>query len=154
MINDTNKSDESFSSSISSSFADLENFHKFNFNEEDMWKKIFSQPTTSCTTIDNIKYIGVDSGFESHDNEENNENVLNRSNEIVTEEEKNTLKTENETKCEPEEKSFAELLESYNSRYKTNIEQFNRQISVPRIFNDLPVDDSRISDSVSIKCCL
>lgn len=155
VIND--KSDESFSSSISSSFNDLDNFHKFNLNEEDMWKKIFSQPSTSSTTLENIK----DFGYDSNDTDEkkeisDTETEQNKPNQIVTEEEAKTSKTlHTETKSEPGENSFAELLESYNSRYKSNIEHhFNRQISVPRISNDISFSDSRMSDSVSIIGCV
>lgn len=153
VIND--KSDESFSSSISSSFNDLDNFHKYNLNEEDMWKKIFSQPSSSSTTLENIKDFGYDS-YETEEKKEISDAEIeqNKPSEIVKEkeeeEEENTSKSLNvETKSELGEKSFAELLESYNSRYKSNVEHFNRQISSPRVSNDLPYDNSRISDSVS-----
>lgn len=154
VIND--KSDESFSSSISSSFNDVDNFNKFNLNEEDMWKKIFSQPSSSSTTLENIKDFGYDS-YDTDEKKEISDTEIEQKKpkEIVTEEEENTPKILNdETKSEAVEKSFAELLESYNSRYKSDVEHFNRQISVPKVTNDVPLDNSRISDSVSIICCI
>lgn len=144
---DFHRSEDSYNSSVSSSFIDSEFFRKppaVILDEETRWNILMNQPSTSFTTSGVVKNIHLSnvlkkdiSSEESADKEP-----------IVTEsiEDISTLETaEPITDCIPPEEeskpqSFHELLESYSSREKNSfnsskVEELYKQL-VPKIIEE------------------
>lgn len=144
------KSEESYPSSLSSSFVDSEFFRKLPkaiIDEDARWNILMNQPSTSYTTsMPNKDIIPVE--IKKEDISES-KNVVIESNETVIEENESAVETvpvEDKSENIPiknekdEPQSFYELLESYNSREKNSfdnpkVEELYKQL-VPRIIEE------------------
>ncbi|XP_060857671.1 pleckstrin homology domain-containing family M member 1 [Metopolophium dirhodum] len=151
LINDHNRSEESFTSSLSSSFVDSDFSRKppITMDEETVWQLIMKQPSTSYATPsltkDTIHSVDV-----LKENFSSCEISVTKPNDIVTKEEESSSeiptseqKTEslpnNEAKYDAQ--SFNELLESYNLRMKSSsvspkMEDLYKQLTVPHIIEE------------------
>jgi len=164
LINDHNRSEESYTSSLSSSFVDSEFSRKppIVMDEETVWQLIMKQPSTSYATASLTKNINaVDVPKE---NFSSSEISITKPNEIITKEEETSSETPTteqkaETLPNKEDKydvqSFNELLESYNLRVKnssdsTKMEDLYKQLTVPKIIEEQHFTEPETLDDVNI----
>lgn len=152
-----NKSEESYNSSLSSSFIDTEFFRRpptTIIDEDAKWNILMNQPSTSYTTsVISKEIVPVEIKIENVSDCENE--VIEPSETVMTEEkiEKEVAPIEQKTdsitiikdKIEPQ--SFYELLESYSSREKNSfenpkVEELYKQL-VPRIIEEQYFHESK-----------
>lgn len=164
ILND-HRSEESFNSSLSSSFVDSELLRRPQviMDEDTVWNLIMKQPSTSympssiTKDINSAKVLkeGI-SGSEI--------SAIEPSNSVTKEIESKlqTLTTEEKTENIPvkevkeEVQSFNDLLESYNSRIKNvsespKIENLYKQLTVPKIIEEEHFNDSETLDVCKTK---
>jgi len=166
--NDNNKSEESFTSSVSSSFVDTEFMHKsptIMLDEDTVWDLIMKQPSTSYATSNVAKSVPITTLTEDISNneltaveppsEKEDENSFEK---LTTEQDETTsVFDENSTRQLPmsKDQSFNDLLESYNSRVKTTLsipkmEDLYKHSNAPpmiiekQYYNDAHILDVRI----------
>lgn len=128
LINDHNRSEESYTSSVSSSFVDAEIFRKppHIMNEDIAWQLLMKQPSTSYATSKNIDTSDVVKD-DVPSIEITNDQLENQSSESDIKEGEGVLEistsepktNENITKIEPVQ-SFNDLLMSYDSRIRSS----------------------------------
>lgn len=132
IITNDNKSEESYTSSVSSSFVDTEFIQKSPptiLDEDAVWDIIMKQPSTSYATSNVAKSVSITTLIEDISNNEltavepSSEKEDESSFEKLTtvQDETTILFEENSTRQLPmnKDQSFNDLLESYNSRVKT-----------------------------------
>lgn len=149
LINDHNRSEESFNSSLSSSFIDSEFLRRPQviMDEEVGWNLIMKQPSTSYVTSKSNIVTPIES-----------DNLVPKEDE-KTIEKPTTEQTSDSVPIKeviPETQSFNDLLESYNLRVKstsdnTTIEDLYKQLTVPTIVEEHFKDAAETLDNVSIK---
>lgn len=164
LINDHNRSEESFTSSLSSSFIDSDLLRKptITMDEETVWNLIMKQPSTSYATPILTKDVhSLDVLKENFSSCEisvtkPNEIVIKEaesSSEIPTSEQKTESLPNNEAKYDVQ--SFNELLESYNLRVKSSsvspkMEDLYKQLTVPHIIEEQHFTEPETLDDVNI----
>jgi len=166
LINDHNRSEESYTSSLSSSFVDSDFLRKppIMMDEEIGWQLIMKQPSTSYVTssltkdthsVDVLKENCSSSEISATKPKEiETTKEVENSSEIPTTEQKAESLPNEEAKYDVQ--SFNELLESYNLRVKSSsdspkMEDLYKQLTVPRIIEEKHFTEPEILDDVNIK---
>lgn len=163
LINDHNRSEESYTSSLSSSFVDSEFLRKppIIMDEEIRWQLIMKQPSTSYITpsltkdihsVDVLKDISSGEDSVTKPDETITKEVENSSETLTTEQNAESLLNK-EAKYNAQ--SFNELLESYNLRVKSSsdspkMEDLYKKFSVPRIIEEQCFNEPETLDDVNI----
>jgi len=164
LINDHNRSEESYTSSLSSSFVDSEFYRKppIVMDEEIGWQLIMKQPSTSYGTPSFTKDILPVDVFKEDFSK--SEIAVTKSNEMETTKVESSSEiptTEQKAKILPNKEdkydvlSFNELLESYNLRVKSSsdnpkMEDLYKQLTVPRIIEEQHFTEPEILVDVNI----
>lgn len=165
ITNDNNKSEESFTSSVSSSFVDTEFIHKSPttmLDEDIVWDLIMKQPSTSYITSNVAKSVSITTIIEDISNNEltavepPSEKEDESSFEKLTtkQDETTSVLDENSIRQLPmnKDQSFNDLLQSYNSRVKTSIsvsymeELYKHSNAPPMIIEKQYYNDAQILD--------
>lgn len=156
-------SEESYNSSLSSSFVDSELLRRppVIMDEDTIWNLIMKQPSTSYMSSSVTKDINSTEVLKESISD--SEIVTIGTSNVVTKEIESTLKTlTTEEKIDilpikdvkEEIQSFNDLLESYNSRIKNvsdspKLENLYKQFTVPKIIEEQYFNNSEALDDVS-----
>lgn len=162
LINEKYKSEESYTSSLSSSFVDSELLRKppTILDEDIGWNLIMNQPSTSYINYNINKDISPKEATKEISSSEI-ATIETCETKIVKEEcTTESLATDQNTESitikevENEVQSFNELIESYNLRMKNlsscpRVEDLYKQLTVPKIIEEQHFNDSTTIDDVS-----
>lgn len=167
LINDNNRSEESYTSSLSSSFVDSEFLRKTPainvMDEETGWNLIMRQPSTSYTTSSTSGVTKDSNAVEVLKEDSTRSETTEAESNIVEKKEENStpesLNSEQQNENVPNNEaakveviqSYNDLLESYNLRMKSlsdtpKVEDLYKQLTVKRIIEEQHCNEPDASD--------